>query len=410
MSIINALRLDGSPYLKQQILKNQASPMWKRAFYYAYHPDMQFGINRLTDSNQEIGEPSEDMFELLDKLANRDLTGNNALNAVKEFMDENGSLIALICRKDMNCGVTATTLNKVFGDDFIPQFKVQLAKEVPVNQIFYPVVGQLKYDGVRVVALVEENKVTFKTRNGKTFKYPKLAEQILSNGFTDYILDGELVQAGGKSVDRTSVSGTVNSAIHGTPINRNDLEFVVFDYMHLEAFNKGKCLHNYESRWDGLTAVLMFMGDTMVKQVECYEFKSAKEVNEKFAELVAEGYEGLILKKWKHLYTFKRSADWVKVKEIKDCTLTCVDIEYGAPGTKYEDCVGALVCDGIVDGKYIKTNVGSGLSDALRNVSNPYSYFVGAKIDVKYNSIIQDKTTGEWSLFLPRFTTLRGDL
>lgn len=409
MSLVDALRLNGSAIMKQSVLK-QADDLWKKAFYYAYHPDKQFGINRLTDSHHEIGEPSEAMFNLLDKLEKRELTGNAAFEAVKEFMIDHGSLIALICRKDMNCGVTATTLNKVFGSGFIPQFKVQLAKEVPVNHIHYPVVGQIKYDGVRVLALVESGKVTFKTRNGKTFKYPKLEQQILSSNavYDNYVLDGELIVAKGLSADRTSVSGTVNSAIQGTPINRNDLEFAVFDYMSLKDFNSLSCSYTYSQRWDALVAVTIYLQNSMIVLAECYEFKSASEVNEKFAELVAEGYEGLILKKWNHKYTFKRSTDWIKVKEVKDCTLECTGVQIGKLGTKYEGLIGALECKGFVEGKPIEVNIGSGLSDNDRELE--FSYFIGEKIDAKYNSIIQDKTTGKWSLFLPRFTCIRRDI
>jgi DNA ligase-1 len=128
-------------------------------------------------------------------------------------------------------------------------------------------------------------------------------------------------------------------------------------------------------------------------------------VNQIYADLIDQGLEGLILKSPKHLYTFKRSADWVKLKEIKTADLQCVDYVQGTG--KYQGMIGALACEGLVEGQHVTVNVGSGLTDEDRQ-HHP-SDFIARTIEVKYNSIIQDSITKEWSLFLPRFVMVRFD-
>jgi len=415
MSIVHMLRQETSTVTKQSLLKRFCTDMWKKSFLYCYHPDMMYGIKGISVDHHELGEPNEEMFTLLDAILSNQLRGNAAKDAVKDFMDLHGCLIAHICRKDMSCGVTATTLNKVFGADFIPQFKVQKADEVPFEKVRFPVEAQLKYDGVRVLAFVRNGKVTLKTRNGNTFDFPDLQRQLLR--ITDCVLDGELIAGDGSLKHRTNVSGLVNSAIHGTPIKdtKKELTFAIFDTMSLNEFDSLSCKADYEDRLDLVKmrvcvlksqAAAMGIRDLVIMSTGI-TLNNIEELVEHSESMYEKGFEGLILKRLDHLYTFKRSKDWVKVKQTKEVTLNCIGAEFGEAGTKYANCIGALVCEGFAENVKVKVNVGSGLSDTQRNM--PKAMYLG-KVDIKYNSIVQDKKTGEYSLFLPRFKTCRKDL
>ena len=69
--------------------------------------------------------------------------------------------------------------------------------------------------------------------------------------------------------------------------------------------------------------------------------------------------------------------------------------------------IGKLKCQGIVEGKEVTVNVGSGLADLQRGL--PETEFLFRTIEVKYNAVIIDSRTGEYSLFLPRFIMVRLD-
>lgn len=404
MKLIKVLRGFDSRSHKEQTLV-YADDLDKKTLRYAYDQLKTYGLKFKDSEIQEpLGEPIPDMFELLDKLANRELTGNAARQEVEEFARHEGSLIKLVCNRDLDCGVTATTINKVFPG-LIPQFKLQLAKEVPLDELKFPMYGQLKYDGVRIAILAYDGKVEFRTRNGKFIHLPNLAKSFswIEREWGPTMLDTEVVLDTNRMEDRTKISGMINSARNGNSIAESDLIFYAFDYLSYYDFISQKCSQPYNTRLGFVDAICS--GKTNIKPAETKPIMNADEANEYFQSVLAQGQEGIILKPLMHQYTYKRSKDWVKLKAINTADLKCVNYEEGTG--KYQGMIGALICEGEVEGKQITVRVGSGLTDADR--SDRPSEFMGHTIEIKYNTVIQDSVTKEWSLFLPRFVQVRLD-
>jgi len=403
MNLINNLKATNSRIQKEIILANISNLEW-RMFSYAYHPDSIYHMKCRMVDMEDLGEPTEKMFDLLDKIVNKEISGNDAKMKVKNFAGQYGNLIRLIVNKDLDCGVTATLFNKVYPGA-IPQFKVQLAKEVPLTKVDFPVLAQLKYDGVRLIALVEDRKCTFKTRNGKVVNLPELQAAIEWLPFDNYILDGEVVLETGKQEDRTKISGMINSAMHGGTIDEEEVVLHCFDTMPLSDFNSVKCDKPYSERFAILRTMLIATEDKHIQLAFTNEVHNAESVTTLYQGALTLGYEGLVLKYSNHLYTFKRSKDWIKIKEVKDADLKCTAIQEGTG--KYKDMIGALVCKGTVEDKEVTVNVGTGLSDVERSMDD--IEFIGETIEVQYNTVIEDTKTGQWSLFLPRFVCIRTD-
>ena len=276
------------------------------------------------------------------------------------------------------------------------------AKEVPFEKLVFPMFAQLKYDGVRLITKIIDNMPTFYTYNGSTVPLPVLRKQILNAKLGSVMLDGEIIIKGGRIGTRPKVSGMINSALHGGRINESILDYALFDSMHIDDFEKRKCRDDYWHRYNqvavhGLKAELMIARNQTVD--------SPLDVQELSEQLYRDGFEGLILKPPRHMYRFSRSPHWVKIKETKTADLLCTGT---TPGTgKYEGMIGALICSGIVEGKFIKVKAGSGMNDNQR-AAMPGRY-INRTIELNYNSIIQDQRTGEWSLFLPRYNGVRID-
>lgn len=412
--IIHSLRASGSKKHKEICLAAYAGEIQKKMFLYAYHPDKMYYQKFSKIDLDTVQDPQEDMFGLLDQLSSRSITGGAARQLVEDYAEEHGDLIKMICNKDLDCGVTEKTLNKVFGSTFIPEFNIQLAEEVPIAKVQCPILCQIKYDGVRVLAMLDNGKVELRTRNNKKFSFPAL-EHVLNNciGTTNLVLDGELVYDDGKSEGRTSVSGIVNSAIKGTPIEKENITFVVFDSIPFNDFKSDICSVPYSERYSTAAKAISTAHATKdrlalqhIKLADTEVINSTEELETRFQEVLKKGFEGFILKRWEHLYTFKRSRDWIKIKVTDPATLTVKAIQAGEG--KYEGMIGALECYGTVKGKEVEVKVGSGLSDQQRLYDA--EEFIGAKVDIFYNSIVQDRKTGKFSLFLPRFDRIRGDL
>lgn len=405
MKLINDLRQTNSRLQKEQVLK-YSNITEQRVLHYAYNPHLRFGIANVT-ANSKLGEPNDELFNLLDLLANKTLIGNAARNAVYEHAEKYGDLIYLICRKDLDCGVSAKTINKVISN-LIPVFNVQLAKEVPIAELKYPLMAEVKYDGVRAIARSRHGKCELFTRNGKLINCPGITDVIAKSKYSDnLVLDGELILAKGKMLDRTSISGKVNSALHGGELCVDGITFKVFDCMLAHEFDGGECYDSYAVRANTLIRIISDLKCEYISKSTSEYIYSAEDANKYYTDLLSQGYEGMILKGYRHKYTFKRSKDWVKVKAIKSIDLVCSTTMPGKPGTKYEEAIGALECYGTVEGKQVKVSVGSGLTDKDRHKGT--HFYEGKTIEIKYNDIIRNAEDNGWTLFLPRFVSVRFD-
>lgn len=410
--LVKDLREFTSSLAKEDVLAVRRSDLNDKLLQYAYDPFMTYKQKFPSVDMQKLGVINAEMFSLLDKLADRSLSGNAAIEKINEHVAKYGQGIKLICNKDLDCGISAITINKVYGKNFIPKFCIQLAMEEDINRITFPILAQLKYNGARVVVLIKDGDITFKSRGGHIFSFPRLAEHIkmLCTDKTNCMLDGELTLGDSQGTDHTDVSGLINSAIKGSPIPDRYfslLQYNVFDYMPLGDFLNQKCVTKYKARFASVQSMLKLLpyvkGPIVVAKT--WEVHSKEELLELYNSLLAKEYEGLILKKPDSLYTFKKNKTWIKMKSTDTADLFCANIIEGKG--KYEGGIGSLICRGRVEGKEVEVSVGSGLTDLDRG--RPSHYYVGKIIEVKYNKVITDSTTGLHSLFLPRFVCVRRD-
>ena len=126
-----------------------------------------------------------------------------------------------------------------------------------------------------------------------------------------------------------------------------------------------------------------------------------KEINQK---AIDGGYEGIMIKDLNAPYECKRSVAWLKLKPFIEVSLTVVETEEGTG--KNVGKMGALVCEGIDDGKTIRVNVGSGFTDEQRDEF--WSCRVdGHVVEVRADAVTQNQD-GTYSLRFPRFKGFRG--
>jgi DNA ligase-1 len=128
-----------------------------------------------------------------------------------------------------------------------------------------------------------------------------------------------------------------------------------------------------------------------------------KEIN---AMAVAGGYEGIMIKDPEAPYECKRSVAWLKLKPFIEVSLEVKSLEEGTG--RNVGRLGALVCEGMDDGKSIKVNVGSGFSDTDRDTFwNSNAEIVGQIVEVRADAVTQNQD-GSFSLRFPRFKGFRG--
>jgi len=425
--ILNALASDNSRLAKEAILRsNKDNKDLQRVFKLALDPLISYYIRKIpaytASGNKNLPWAME---QLENQFATRNVTGNAAIelltNVLESLNEADASVIAKIISKDLRCGVSEATVNKIWPG-LVSSYPVMLASgfdQKLVDKIIFPAFCQLKLDGMRFNAIVRNNKVEYRSRNGKELNIPnKLFDatfiELATIYGSDVVFDGELLVAdqSGNPLERKTGNGILSKGVKGTMSEKEALcvRATLWDYIPYEDFTKGiYTKENYTTRLANLNFMLVHLNvnKTQLKHytevVYTKEVKTQQEATSLFEKFLSEGQEGTILKSKTGIWEDKRSKDQIKFKGELECDLRIVDWEEGTGRNKGR--LGALVCES-EDGK-IRVNVGSGYKDDERD--NFSKAMIGQIATVKYNARIKDRSGNVESLFLPTFIELRLD-
>ena len=125
-------------------------------------------------------------------------------------------------------------------------------------------------------------------------------------------------------------------------------------------------------------------------------------------DAIAGGFEGIMIKDPEAGYECKRSVAWLKQKPFIEVTLNVIAVEEGTG--KNAGRLGALVCDGIDDDKHIRVNVGSGLTDQMREeLWQDQTLVMGQIVEIRADATTRSQDSEDiFSLRFPRFLRFRG--
>jgi DNA ligase-1 len=125
-------------------------------------------------------------------------------------------------------------------------------------------------------------------------------------------------------------------------------------------------------------------------------------------QAIKDGFEGIMIKVPDAVYECKRSASWLKMKPFIEVSLTVTAVEEGTG--KNEGRMGAIICEGVDDGKTIAVNVGSGFTDEQRTEFwSDKELLVGQVVEVRADAATRSQDSESvWSLRFPRFLRFRG--
>lgn len=399
---------------KQYILKkNENDENFKEIVQFIYNPYHKTGISSAKYDRAEMiaadRNPSDTITykEMLKYFETHQTGSDTDLEVVAKFINgartaEDQDVLNLaraIVTQDLQIGVTATTLNKVYGKKFIPKIGCMLGtkfENVGDYKTKWPCIVTEKLDGVRRILIKENGVCRFYSRAGHedTGLVEILAEaQYLPD---NRVYDGELLAAG-QYADSIAHRQATNS-IGNSGGSKTGLIFNIFDMLSVEDYWKGASTENALIRKILLGATLMdnsihLLVEDWPKLIAAYGIhedlkfirpvpilgviNSINQIDQYVEPIWARGGEGVMLNTTEGLYETKRSRALLKVKNTKEYVLEVIGITEGEG--KFEDTLGAL----IVDYNGSKVHVGSGFTDFERDTiwANPEKY-IGQHVEI----------------------------
>ena len=394
--------------------------------YQAYNPYYVFGVKKVSETIglEHKPNPWPKFWAMLEGLRLRTLTGHNAKTAI-EFMSEQfdsiewNNLARRVIIKDLRCGISEKTLNKVLGNTEwkIPVFTCQLATDSEKHTAKMTGIKRLeqKLDGVRVLAVMTKTTVNLYSRNGKPFdNFPQIVESLedIRNRFAKlfqttphgFVLDGEIIGE--------SFQALMKQAQRKTDVKTDDMTYSVFDVLPLADFERGfwnAQQHKRLAILEEYRAVFESTGSVRIMDGIQVDLDTAEghDVMRRYAEdAVALGFEGIMIKDLGAPYECRRSTFWMKWKPTITVDLNIVGFEEGTGRNLGR--LGAIICEGTDNDRRICVNVGSGLSDANRDEYwSARDQLLDNVVEVEADAVTQNQD-GTYSLRFPRFVRFRG--
>lgn len=393
---------------KEALLRRNATvPMFKEVLKFVFDPYIRTGIGKAKLKKGTALQCGHISFENMIEHFTTNQTGtNDDVNFAKAFVDQFPDFKDLaegIVTKTLKIGVTENTLNKVYGDAFIPLIGIMKGEtyEDYKHKVEWPVICTEKIDGARRLLIKENGRVSMYSRSGipddGLVEIIEEAKHLPDN----CVYDGELAAKG--KFDNFIELRQATNAIASTKGERTGLNYRLFDMMPIEDYKRGKSKHIARIRKILLGALF---GDESIECLAPTTYKEAIELNKLdfkfthispleilgivndhegvmwFAEMIwRRGGEGTMLNTANGMYDLikDRTKDLLKVKHTEDMEVKVIDVEIGKEGTKNESRLGSL----IVDYQGHRVGVGMGLDDDKRIKwwDNP-SLIVGKHIEI----------------------------
>ena len=425
--VIAKLEADNSRLAKEQVILEAMEEGLDEFFEgvrMALDPLVTFGVKQVPERTDVLtgqGLIWRDFKVLADQLINRELTGHAARDAIELVMsvatvEQWNGFYRRILIKDLRCGCSEKTVNKIakkFPQYAIPTFTCSLAHDSANHE--KKMIGkkqiEIKLDGVRVITIIQGDKVEMFSRNGKQFhNFDHIIDEIkevIKDHPVPYplVLDGEVMSA--------NFQDLMKQIHRKDTVQNSDAVLHLFDTIPLGCFKAGS--------WDKpqsfrslITKHWVEDHADVLEHVQALDWEDVDldtpEGQERFVALnkaaVDGGYEGVMIKDVDAPYECKRTHAWLKAKPFIEVTLEVTDIEEGTG--RNEGRLGAFVCEGVDDDRHIAVNVGSGFTDANRDDFWDHRNSIrGNLVEVRADAITQNQD-GTYSLRFPRFKTFRG--
>lgn len=358
-------------------------------------------------------ESFNDVSELMEYIKENNTGRGEDIGRVQNFINSLNTelekqFVKELVTSTLKIGVSAKTVNKVFGKNTVPVFDLQAAESfaklsdknrAAINEFFLTV----KLDGNRCAIFKENGSITMYSRNGKLMEDFDELTPHFENVPDNYVFDGELLIHDYPEHYDASERFRATQAIVRKKGKKENVEFNIFDMLPISEFVNGASTRTFTERREQLSLI---EETELLKVVPIlYHGSDLTVISDIMKQVTSEGLEGLMLNKAEGLYQSKRTRDILKVKEFSSGDGVVTGMYQGKEGSRNENRLGGLV----VTYKDTEVNVGGGYSDEQREQfwNDPQS-IVGKVVEYNYFEESKNKD-GKIDLRFATFVTIRDD-
>jgi len=425
------------------LTKYQDNELLKRVLYLAKSKRVKFYIRQIppyTTPSQPFNT-LEDAMRQLSVFSERKVTGNNAVHHLASTLgslsSDDAYVIERIIDKDLKFGLSTTHINKVFKAliEKTGYMGCKPYNEAKVAAVFAGGkmgVSEVKADGRFSNAVISGNIAELESRQGEEVLIGECTLMAELSKFPDCVLNGEFVIPQFK---REISNGIMTSIINITKkINSDDasefakgeasrdklckkydieyqdlldsITYIVWDILDIDEYYANNSTKTRHERLNRLNFTVTEYCPTKIKVVEHKFVSSVEEALEHFAEKLAAGEEGTVLKTLDGLWRDGKRYNQIKLKIEFDVDLKIVGFNYGTKGTKNENVISSLQCESS-DG-LLSTQPQGLTEEQMLFVTENQDVLLGTVAECKCNGISQDNK-GNYSLMYPALKSFRDD-
>lgn len=426
-------RLDKEELI-DEILSSSSSHQFSRLVSFIYDPYRRLGVkvtSSMVDSSHELscdlGASTDDkvwshFWSILESMESGELTGKSARTAIVDFLaklyPDHIEWFSQFFNKKLKAGIGRRTLEKFLGSDFAPKFDVQLCRTYDCSDLCKPYLIQPKLDGLRGVVSRFPNfngEMVALSRNGKQLHnvghiVAQLSSLESSIGYP-CVFDGEFY------ADNWEVSMGILSRSTRSHDKLDSLKYHVFDVLPLVEWVSSSFTESLARRYSKLTSAEKHSSVIVVPSVTARLYSDIESITGEYLE---SGWEGAILKDPDSMYSFDRSASWLKHKDVKEVDAEIVGVKLGLHDSRsnvilqegdpaWHSSPGKHVVRAIVvdPGTGVLTSVGSGLK--LKDRYDFLELHEKGGLLGRVAEIVYQNATPDGKLRFPRLKRMRDD-
>ena len=410
VEIINDLRGTTKSTEKTAILKeNKDNELLQKVLFYTLDSFKKYKISEKTFETYGCLQSSySDIFALLDVLSANNINDNlknEAVGFVNSADEKLQDLFKCMLIKDLRIGIAEKGINKVFKD-LIPTFSCMLSESIFKNNNMQRVQGKefiitQKLDGNRILAIKQNDKVEFYTRQGKPLEGLVELEEDFKSFPNNMVLDGEILLENKNNLNSDELFRETMKECRkkGT---KHGLYFNAFDLVTLEGFGKGIDTTPCAQRKENLHNLIETNNFTHIVEVPIlYKGRDLDKIDEYLQLAISKGQEGCMVNLCEAPYEGKRVKTQLKVKAMNEIDLRVVGVFEGEG--EFKGTLGGVKIVLTHEGKQYDVAIGSGFSKKEREIFwEDSSLIIGKIIRVQYFEISQNQCGG-YSLRFPVF-------